>query len=371
MAPPALAAKVRRKAVSGISLEAILNALGAAVVVVDKDNIVEHINAPAENVLRISKAWMSGREIEDVFPVGSPLVSLIEQARRERAPVLEYDVTVETPRIKASFLTVQAIPIQEEENGHVVLSLMLRGVASAIDRQLSSHRGSSRSVTSMAAMLAHEVRNPLSGIRGAAQLLEQNATGDDRPLARLIRDEVDRISNLIGRMEVFSDDDPPRLQPVNIHQVLDRVERLAATGFGAHIHFKNRFDPSLPPVAGDMDQLVQVFLNLIKNAVEACSAVGGEIKLTTAYQHGVRFAVPGTRERVHLPLIVTVTDNGAGIPDELRDDMFDPFVTSKRNGTGLGLALVAKLIHKHGGVIECESEPGQTEFRVMLPVTKE
>jgi two-component system nitrogen regulation sensor histidine kinase GlnL len=219
----------------------------------------------------------------------------------------------------------------------------------------------------MAGILAHEVKNPLSGIRGAAQLLEQNASDADRELTRLICDEADRIVALVDRMDAFSDARPIERTAVNIHEVLERARKVAQTGFGRHVRFLEEYDPSLPPVLGHRDLLVQVFLNLVKNAAEAAPAVGGEITLTTAYQHGIRLAVPGSQRRVHLPLVVSVADNGDGIPEDLRAHLFDPFVTTKRNGTGLGLALVAKVIGDHGGVIEFDSQPRRTVFRVYLP----
>jgi two-component system nitrogen regulation sensor histidine kinase GlnL len=234
-------------------------------------------------------------------------------------------------------------------------------------RQMS-HRNAARSMTAMAAMLAHEVKNPLSGIRGAAQLLEQDADPDARELTQLICDETDRIVALVDRMEAFSDHQPIARGAVNIHEVLERVRRIAQTGFARHLRFGEEYDPSLPPVLGNRDLLVQVFLNLVKNAAEASPDPGGEIILTTAYRHGRRLATPAGGERLLVPLMVSVADNGPGIPDDLKAHLFDPFVTTKRNGTGLGLALVAKVIGDHGGTVEFDSQPRRTVFRVFLPV---
>jgi two-component system nitrogen regulation sensor histidine kinase GlnL len=240
-------------------------------------------------------------------------------------------------------------------------------MADKIDRQLS-HRGAARSVSGLAAMLAHEIKNPLSGIRGAAQLLETSVEDEDRELTRLIRDEADRIVKLVDRMEVFSDERPIEREPVNIHVILDHVRRLAKSGFARSIQIRDEYDPSLPMVYANRDQLVQVFLNLVKNAAEAMGdAPDGEIVLTTAYKPGFRLSVPGNPSKVTLPLEFCVRDNGAGVPEELIPHLFEPFVTTKANGTGLGLALVAKIIRDHGGVIECESQPRRTVFRALMP----
>lgn len=346
--------------------EAILNGLAIAVVVVDAGDVIRRVNNAAENLLQGSSSHLCGLALRQFLPADSPVFGLTAQARSELCPVSEYGVEIDTPRMGKHLLNIQAAPAQDWPD-HIVLAFQERSIADKIDRQLT-HRGAARSVSAMASMLAHEVKNPLSGIRGASQLLEQSSeSADDQALARLIRDESDRICALVDRMQVFSESGPLRREPVNIHLVLDRVRQLAQAGFGRGVRFVESYDPSLPPVPGDHDQLVQVFLNLVKNAVEAAPREGGEVQLSTAYRHGLRFSLPGTETRVHLPLVVSVQDNGEGIPEDLQPHLFDPFVTTKPKGSGLGLALVAKIVGDHGGVIEFDSHPRRTVFRVMLP----
>jgi two-component system nitrogen regulation sensor histidine kinase GlnL len=307
--------------------------------------------------------------IRDLVPFGSPLLTLIEQVRHRGSAVNEYKVDLATPRNPGERLVDLYVGPLSEYPGHVVVVLQERTIADKMDRQLT-HRGAARSVIALAAMLAHEIKNPLSGIRGAAQLLEQSAADEDRSLTKLICDETDRIVKLVDRMEVFADERPVEREPVNIHVVLDHVKRLAQTGFGRHIKFAEEYDPSLPMVFANHDQLIQVFLNLLKNAAEAIGegAIDGEIQLTTAFRPGVRLAKAGSKTRVSLPLEFCVKDNGPGVPDDLMPHLFDPFVTTKPTGSGLGLALVAKIVGDHGGIIECESQPRRTIFRVLMPV---
>jgi two-component system nitrogen regulation sensor histidine kinase GlnL len=369
----------------------MLSALPIPCVLLDAQNRFVTANPAAEVFLTVSISQLRHLSLGDLVGPDCALFALIAQARRDETVIIEHDLLLESPRLRRSGVTVQAVPVTDQRDGEASASIMLtfqdESAARALDRHLS-FRHAARSVAGMAEILAHEVKNPLSGIRGAAQLLENTVGDSDRELAILIREEADRIRALVDRMGMFGEA-PVSRDAVNIHRVLEHVRRLAQTGFAAHLRINEAYDPSLPPVWGNRDQLVQVLLNLVKNAAEsitdAMAAEGktatafvagavpcaGEITLMTAYQHGMRMAIPGQSRRVHLPLAITVRDTGPGIPPAMRDTLFDPFATSKPTGTGLGLALVAKIVGEHGGLMEVDSHPGRTDFRLFLPVFPE
>src|SRR4051794_4270056 len=361
--------RMRPATAPAAAVEAVFNALPHPVIIVSGTGKIAEANVAAETFFEVSVALLRRYALRDLVPFGSPLLPLIEQVRTRGAAVNEYKVDLGTPRNPGERLVDLHVAPLPERPDHVVVMLQERTIADKMDRQLT-HRGAARSVSALAAMLAHEIKNPLSGIRGAAQLLEQSAGDDDRTLTRLICDEADRIVKLVDRMEVFSDERPVEREPVNIHVVLDHVKRLAQSGFARRIKFTETYDPSLPPVFANRDQLIQVFLNLVKNAAESIgeTATDGEIQLTTAFRPGVRLKLPGSNTRVSLPLEFCVRDNGPGVAEDLMPHLFDPFVSTKPTGSGLGLALVAKIVGDHGGIIECESQQRHTVFRVLMPM---
>jgi two-component system nitrogen regulation sensor histidine kinase GlnL len=345
-------------------------AIPAACILLDVENRFRAANQAAEQFFALSFAHLRQHTLAELIDENCAVFRMIATARAHDLVVSEREMDFFGARLHHRGVAVQAVPVAEEP-GAVMLVISDWSAARALDRQLS-FRNAARSVAGMAAILAHEVKNPLSGIRGAAQLLENSVADSDRELAVLIRDEADRIRALVDRMEMFGDK-PIERTAVNIHRVLEHVRRLAKSGFAAHLRVTESYDPSLPPVWGNRDQLVQVILNLVKNAAEAITSGGGEgeITLTTGYQPGVRLAAQAGARQLNLPLVVCIRDNGPGIPADVEKNLFDPFVTTKSGGSGLGLALVAKIVGDHGGLIEVDSRPGRTEFRIFLPIYPE
>jgi two-component system nitrogen regulation sensor histidine kinase GlnL len=351
---------------SSFAWPVLLDAVPFALIVLDSRDHVVTANHAGEQLLGAGRTLLNGKPLSDYVAADSPVFTLIAEARNGSIAVAEPDLALSGPKLQAAHVAIDAAPIAEQP-GHVVLVVKDRSIERRLNRQ-SLSRDASRSAKAMAAMLAHEVKNPLSGIRGAAQLLEKRVETDGRILTQLICDETDRIVGLVNRMEMLSDERPAPMSPVNIHEVLNHVRRLAAAGFASHVGFREDYDPSLPPVWGNRDQLIQVFLNLVKNAAEACPKNGGSIVLATQFVPGLRLGDRFSGPRPRLALTVRIQDNGAGIPSHIRDGLFDPFVTGRVGGKGLGLALAAKIIAEHDGVIEFESQPRRTVFLISLPL---
>jgi two-component system, NtrC family, nitrogen regulation sensor histidine kinase GlnL len=359
-----------------LAADAVSDALPLPLLVVDAAYTIHYANAAAERLLHASATYMQHRPLAEVIALDDAWQALLLQAEAYHQGAKGYELPLhplkggEAHKVDVHIAACQPFAGSEQPGRILVLEY------SAASDKLGSHanqRHAMRSAAVMAHILAHEVRNPLSGIKGAAQLLRRGAqSDDDRELLALIVSEVERIGTLMGQVEYFSTDRPLTTEALNIHEILRYVRDVAQQGFAAQVEFVEQYDPSLPPVKGNRELLVQALLNLVKNAAEAAAETGQpRITLRTAYRSGYRLSVPGTDKPVSLPICVQVGDNGGGIAEELRANIFDPFVTSKPTGKGLGLAVVAKVVADHGGVMALESaEPGNTVFGLQLPAAK-
>jgi two-component system nitrogen regulation sensor histidine kinase GlnL len=340
----------------------IVAALQTAILVIDPEGRIDRVNAAAEFAINRSAASLQGKMLSDVLtlPPGFDAGS--------EAPYAAYDVDLITRRGVHLHGDFVASPFPEWR-GWRVIAIHASAAAYRMGHRLE-RQGSARSAIGIAAMLAHEIKNPLSGIRGASQLLESRASAGDAKLTRLIRSEVDRVTALIDQMEGFTDTRPLALQSYNIHEIIDHALQVARSGFGDRLRIVDSYDPSLPPVMVHRDSLIQILLNLLKNAAETSDNNEKRlVRISTAYRHGVSIAPGGRSGRRPLPIEVCVMDDGPGAPPELADSLFDPFVSSKKTGRGLGLALADKLMREMGGIIQYDREgrPEMTVFRLLLP----
>lgn len=364
---PAPAQKQAERFLEACDPAGVLAALPTPVLVVSQQNQILYVNAAIETLFGLSQASLLGYSLSRFISEDHPLFLLIERARRRRNRITDHGLGLSSPLIGSHQVSVNLASL-DEEGDRVVIALTPLDQSQKFSEHWAQ-RSVARTMDGLAGMLGHEIKNPLAGIRGAAQLLAPALEkAEDRELATLIVEETERVAALVDSMEAFSQ--PLRLRPerVNIHRVLKRVVTSARAGFAAHVRFEESFDPSLPPVAGDQNMLIQILMNLVKNAAEALEGqTNPQITLTTRYRHGVQISLPGSQAPLKLPLQVSVRDNGPGISDEVKANLFSPFISSKSGGRGLGLALVAKMTQDMNGVIELESEPGQTEFRLLLP----
>jgi len=343
----------------------VLNTLPVALLLVDEEQVVRESNAAAESLFNMSSSHLTGRLLADTLQLPSRF------ADADGLAFAAYEVDLVIPRTGAIRADFHATPFAEFPGWQLIAIANARDPSRG-QRLDQPERG--RTAVAIAATLAHEIKNPLSGIRGAAQLLDSHVSPEDAALTRLIRSEVDRVATLIDRMEGFTDDRPLDLGPQNIHAIIDHCRQLAVQGFGAGVPMIEEYDPSLPPVLAHHDSLVQVILNLLKNAVEAVQGQAKpSIMLTTRYRHGVSVSRAEGGQRQPLPIELCVIDNGPGVPIDLVERMFDPFVSGKRKGHGLGLALADKLMRDMGGLIQYgrEGTPPRTMFRLLLQRTEE
>jgi two-component system nitrogen regulation sensor histidine kinase GlnL len=347
----------------------LIEALPLPLVALDEADRIGVVNGAAEQFLGASAAHLRGRALSEILVGDSPLLTLVHQVRQDGVALSEEACVIESPRFGRREAAVDLAPLANRA-GWVAILLRERLIARGLDRQ-AQQQGAVRSLNAMAAVLAHEIKNPLSGIRGAAQLIEPDLPPGRQMLASLIREEADRIRGLVDRMEMFAQAAPVAFSALNIHEVLDHVRHLGEAGVADERTIIADFDPSLPLLHGHRDLLVQLFLNLLKNAVEATAPKTGRIRLITRYRQGAKLTRPGGGAAPHLPLAISIEDNGSGVPEALQARLFDPFVTSKPTGKGLGLALAAKIVADHGGAIEFESVPGRTVFTVLLPAAVE
>ncbi len=344
------------------------NALWASLPVpsflIDAQDQIFRVNPAGEDFLNASARAAEGQPVWDLISVDAPIENALVRSRINGTPLFVNDVDVGTGSRVPVQCSLQISPLQGSV-GHMILIITPRELAGRMT-QRHSVKSAAQSAIGMAEMLAHEIKNPLAGITGAAQLLSMNLAPEDLELTDLIVAESRRIVKLLEQVEQFGNLSPPDMQPVNLHDVLDRARRSALLGFGAHMAIVEDYDPSLPLACGDPDQLLQVVLNLLKNASEAADPKGGTIRLHTYYEHSFRLRRSDGSGQP-LPLQVEVIDDGPGLPEAIRNDVFDPFVSGRENGTGLGLALVSKILSDHGGWISVSSVPGRTVFRLSLP----
>ncbi|MEZ5754460.1 MAG: ATP-binding protein [Paracoccaceae bacterium] len=331
------------------------------------DNRIAEVNPAGEIFLNASSRSLMGQPAFDRLAIDAPMDEALARARLNQSPLFINDVDVTTGERAPVQCNIQVAPMHD--NAEVILLIISpRDIADRLGRAMQV-KSAAKSAIGMAEMLAHEIKNPLAGISGAAQLIGMNLPPEDRELADLIVEETRRIVKLLEQVEQFGNLRPPERRPVNIHDALDRARKSAMVGFAAHMQIVEDFDPSLPPTYADPDQLMQVFLNLIKNAAEACQRAGEgtTIRLHTFYDLSLRLRGKDGRPAA-LPLQIEIIDDGPGIPPEIAADIFEPFVSGRENGTGLGLALVSKIISDHEGWISVDSVPGRTAFRVSLPM---
>ena len=345
--------------------DALWGTLPVPALLVGADDRILEVNSAGESFLNASVRSLVGKRVLDRLHVDANIDDTFDRVRKDQGPMFLNNVDVGAGHAPPVECNVQIAPVAGAA-GEVLILLHPRHLAMKLGKSLGV-KTAARSAIGMAEMLAHEIKNPLAGITGAAQLLSMTLSNGDLELTDLIVAESRRIVALLDQVEQFGNLRPPERRSVNIHDLLDRAQKSAEVGFAARMMLVEDYDPSLPNTFVDPDQMMQVFLNLLKNASKAAGEAGGTIRIHTFYDHALRL-----RHRdgsgTGLPLQVEICDNGPGLPPEIAGQVFEPFISGRENGTGLGLALVSKIISDHDGWISVDSVPGQTRFRISLPV---
>lgn len=344
----------------------LLAALPVAVLVIGPDNRIADANAAAETLLNMARSAIVGSDVARTIRLAD--ASTRFDVWRSSNPLAAYDVELHAGRTATLKADLMIAPLIEREGWRVV---SIHGQSQAQKIGVRRTAGGTRSAMGAAAILAHEIKNPLSGIRGAAQLLETGVSEESAPLTRLICNEVDRIAALIDRMQDFTTERKLECAPENIYPLLDQAAEIAAAGFAQNVKLVRRYDPSLPYARCNRDALVQIMINLLKNAAEALEGRKKPvIRIETAFRHGVSVMLGDGQGSAILPIEILVVDNGPGVPEAIREHLFNPFITSKRDGQGLGLALVDKLVRDMNGFVQYVRDEAAQEsvFRILLPM---
>ncbi len=334
-----------------------------AVLLLDKDLVIAEANPAAESLLGRSSKRLIGLKITDLIDFGESRIQerLLASDQQLIARGVVGMVGGDRQRLN---LTVSPLP---SNPGWRVLTLSDGG------RDDMSGESEMESAVGAPAVLAHEIKNPLAAIRGAGQLLARKLDEKDRPLATLISDEVDRIARLIDRMQKLGSNTPAAVEGFNLHEAIRNAMATVRAAAPEGVELIEEFDPSLPPVLANQDALEQVLINLLSNACDACRNVeGGQVVVKTRFVSGLAFSAIRLGNAVRVPIEITVSDNGPGIDPQLEGRIFEPFVTAKKGGQGLGLALVKKLVGDMDGRIahNRDDKAGLTHFRINLPVAK-
>ena len=344
---------------------AVLDSLPYPVILLDADTCFYWVNHAAESFFQRSNAILVGSHLNALLPADNTIFQLLRRVQSYGNSISDQNIELVSPRVGRHLVDVQ-ISVVDGQTTLFCLSLQPRALAERV-RGMSSFKGAALSMSKISALLAHEIKNPLAGIKGAAQLLQMELPKSGQELSELIVEEADRITRLLNRIEGMASDAPVATSELNIHEVLDHSIRITKASFGRHIDIITQYDPSLPSIMADREMLIQAFLNILKNASEAVGS-NGKISVTTSYSLHAYFAAIGGKKSAHLPLQIEIADNGSGIPSELQDLIFEPFISSKSDGSGLGLAMVASVISDHGGMVSANSRSGETVITLNLPL---